>query len=313
MVLASPACELAVPTALDEIACAGEGTVGAPACPTGQLCAGQRCRDCASAESCGNGLDDDCNGDVDDGASCDEPNHVCHHGKCVGHCELAEFPCAAGLACDKPTGLCVEPKCAGVSCGAGEVCRGGVCGAPCAGVVCPHGQTCVGDRCLDLCAGVSCASGEVCKSGKCFPHCAQCDGLSCGAPLECDATTGQCADLSCKAGCPAGTLCAAGKCVDGCAGVKCPSGQTCVAGQCCASDECAAGDAGPGFGSGGGSGDAGVSPSSGAPPDAADDSGCGCRATSSGGGEAAIGLVGLGFGLWGGRRRRRGGSRFGAA
>lgn len=307
-------------TSVSGIRCSGAGVTcatGAPGvCGSGVTTCQQGQLACSplfdkGAEQC-NGLDDDCNGQVDDGATCEKQNHVCHHGKCVGRCEMAEFPCAAGRSCDELTGLCVEPKCAGVSCGAGEVCRGGSCGAPCAGVVCPQGQTCVGDRCLDLCAGVTCAAGEVCQAGKCFPHCAKCDGLSCEKPLECDSASGKCADLSCKTGCPAGTLCASGSCVDACAGVKCPAGQSCIAGQCCAGGECAASDGGVGFGSGGGSGDAGVAGANGAPAASdADDAGCGCRATSSGGGEAAVGFVGFWLGLLGRRRRRAGVFRFG--
>ena len=56
--------------------------------------------------------------------------------------------------------------------------------------------------CIALRAGVICASGEVYPSENRFPHCAQCDGLSCDKPLECDTTRGKCEDLSCKACCP---------------------------------------------------------------------------------------------------------------
>lgn len=301
-------------TSVSGIRCSGAGV----ACDTGKpgvcasgvtLCsgAGLACSPLfeSAAETC-NGLDDDCNGSTDEGASCPKPKHVCHQGKCVGHCELAEFPCPGGSACDPGSGLCVEPKCAGKTCDVGAVCRDGSCGVPCAGVVCPLGQTCVGDRCLDLCAGVSCPSGEVCAKGKCFPHCAKCDGLSCAKPFECDAASGQCADVSCKGGCAAGTRCSAGVCVDACEGVKCPAGQGCSSGKCCGSGECDGSDAGIPIGAGGASsGDAGSAAGSALSPGAEDESsGCGCRA-SAGGGEAALGFLGLGFGLLGKRRRQR--------
>jgi hypothetical protein len=259
----------------------------------------------SGAEAC-NGVDDDCDGEVDDAATCDDPKKVCHQGRCVGRCELAEFPCPGGLACDSATGFCVTPKCIGVSCLTGQTCRDGVCGEACAGVVCPSGQTCVADRCLELCSGVSCAAGEVCESGKCFPGCSECDGLSCAKPKGCDTTTGLCADLSCPAPCPAGTHCVAGSCQDLCAGVKCPSGQSCVAGQCCTADECGGGaDGGPIFGTGGGNNDGGAGTAGTAAAAPSDDSaGCGCFASGSGG-EAALGFLGLGFGLGLGRRRRR--------
>jgi len=299
-------------TSVSGIRCSGAGVAcdtgkpgvcgsGVTVCTAGQL----GCSPVfgAVAEIC-NGLDDDCNGQSDDGATCPKADQICHHGKCVGHCALAEFPCTVGSACDQASGLCVEPKCVGVSCGAGEVCRDGSCGAPCAGVVCPGSQTCVGDRCVDLCAGVSCDAGQVCQSGKCFPHCAKCDGLSCAAPLGCDEKTGQCADLSCPGGCPAGKHCATGACKDDCEGVKCPAGQSCVAGQCCAPGECAAADGGISLGTGGGASDAGVGGGGSLAPGAdAEESGCGCRA-SAGGGRAALGFIGVWFGVWGGRRRR---------
>lgn len=300
-------------TSVSGIRCSGAGVAcdtgktgvcasGVTVCDQGQLSCSPLFE--SSGEQC-NGLDDDCDGQTDDGATCPKQDQLCHHGKCVGHCELAEFPCHGGTACDKDTGLCVEPKCVGVGCGAGEVCRDGSCGAPCTGVVCPQGQTCVGDQCVDLCAGVSCQSGEVCQSGKCFPHCAQCDGLSCAAPLECDVKTGNCLDLSCPGGCPSGSLCSAGSCKDACDGVKCPSGQACVAGTCCAGGECAAGDGGLALGTGGGQSDAGAAGGGALESAGSDDgSGCGCRASASGD-QAAIGFIGLWFGLWGGRRRRR--------
>lgn len=300
-------------TSVSGIRCSGAGvacdTGKAGVCASGVTVCDQGQLSCSplfesSGEQC-NGLDDDCDGQTDEGALCPKQDQVCHHGKCVGHCELAEFPCPGGTACDKDTGLCVEPKCVGVGCGAGEVCRDGSCGAPCAEVVCPHGQTCVGDQCVDLCADVSCPSGEVCRSGKCFPHCAQCDGLSCAAPLECDVKSGTCLDLSCPGGCPSGSLCSAGSCKDACDGVKCPSGQACVAGTCCASGECAAGDGGLALGTGGGQSDAGAAGGGALASAGSDDgSGCGCRASASGD-QAAIGFIGLWFGLWGGRRRRR--------
>jgi hypothetical protein len=184
-----------------------------------------------SPEKC-NGVDDDCDGQVDDGATCPEGNEVCDNGKCVPHCGPNEFPCFSGSACDMASGLCLAPSCVGVACGAGLICQSGQCNTPCTGVVCPTGQTCVGNACLDLCAAVSCPSGQVCAEGICVPSCGQCGGLTCASPLACDPTTGACGDPSCPSGCPTATHCSSGACVDDCAGAKCPDGQTCQAGQC---------------------------------------------------------------------------------
>ena len=185
-----------------------------------------------SPETC-NGLDDDCDGTVDNGATCTTPGDVCYRGACVPHCNGGEFPCPPNTACDDGSGLCIENGCKGVTCAAGEVCHGGKCVAPCQGVVCPHGQTCVADVCIDLCKGVACPSGQICREGQCFAGCAQCDGLSCVTPTtKCDATSGNCVDPSCAGPCPAGTFCSKGQCVDDCSGATCPPGETCTSGSC---------------------------------------------------------------------------------
>jgi hypothetical protein len=184
-----------------------------------------------SPEKC-NGVDDDCDGQVDNGATCAESGYVCDNGKCVPHCGPIEYPCFSGTSCDPTSGLCIAPTCVGVTCGAGLICQAGKCGTPCTGVVCPAGQTCEGNACVDLCAGVTCPSGQVCAEGACLPSCGQCGGLTCASPLACDTTSGQCADPSCSKPCGTGTHCSNGACVDNCAGAVCPSGQTCQAGQC---------------------------------------------------------------------------------
>jgi MYXO-CTERM domain-containing protein len=227
---------------VDGVQCSGAGV----ACNTGAdgVCA-QGITECASGattptctgvvqpqpETC-DGLDDNCDGIVDNGATCPITGDICVNGQCVAHCGSAENPCSQPLACDQATGECVDPKCIGVTCSADQVCNGGTCVTACQGVVCPQGQTCVGDACLDLCARVSCAGGEVCVEGVCLPSCISCGGLTCSAPLSCDSTSGACIDLSCPTPCAAGTVCQAGTCVDACQGVVCPAGGTCTAGEC---------------------------------------------------------------------------------
>lgn len=263
------------------------------------------------AEQC-NGVDDDCDGTIDDDAQCGA-DEVCFHGTCVHECSDKEFPCVTGLVCDAPSHFCLDPACLGVTCESGQVCRHGQCGAPCEGVVCPHGQDCVNDQCVDLCAGVSCGVGHVCRQGVCFADCKSCDGISCTAPMKCDTTTGQCADLSCTAGCSGGTVCNNGQCVDACTGVVCPPGQTCNAGMCSYTGTTDGGWGGfdPGSGgtgtvttstnptgnggSGGAGGDAGSSEGS--------SSGCSCAAGVENTRNAAAALLGLA--LLGRRRARR--------
>lgn len=263
-----------------------------------------------SPETC-NGVDDDCNGQVDDGATCPQSGFVCDNGKCVEHCGPIEYPCPANTACDPTSGLCISPSCVGVTCPSGQICQQGQCGTPCTGVVCPTGQTCVGNACVDLCANISCPSGQVCAEGACVPACGQCGGLTCASPLACDSTTGSCDDPSCPNGCSSGTHCDSGSCVDNCAGAKCPIGQTCQAGQCITQAESKDGglvweggiDGGTGpvtsrNGPDGGGGDASSDWPSGPP------SGCGCRSVGGGAGGVPIG-VGAMLGLALLRRRRR--------
>jgi hypothetical protein len=178
-------------------------------------------------ETC-NGVDDDCNGTIDDGATC-PGDQICFHGACVDPCGAGEFACSGGLVCDQ--GVCVEQACVGVSCPSGEVCHGGTCTAPCDGVVCPAGQVCRDDACVAPCSGVTCGMGEVCVSGVCVTSCA-CNG--CPTGLGCDAS-GACVESDCVGvTCPAGQACDGGTCVDACANAVCPAGQTCRQGNCVA-------------------------------------------------------------------------------
>ena len=134
-----------------------------------------------SAEVC-DGLDNDCNGIVDDKAPC--PNtQVCDRGTCVLPCGDSEFPCAPGDECVK--GLCVEQACAAVTCDAGQTCKGGACTGPCDGVKCPGGQLCRVGRCVDPCDGVTCLSDRVCEGGVCVPSC-KCAGCATGKTCDHD-------------------------------------------------------------------------------------------------------------------------------
>ena len=234
----------------------------------------------AGAEQC-NGLDDDCDGQIDQSATC-PADHVCLNGACVPHCDDGEFPCTGGTECDASTGLCIDPACKGKSCAAGEVCSSGTCRASCQGVVCPHGQDCIGDACVDLCNGVACLGGQVCRQGKCFGGCNACGGVSCDAPLKCDAASGVCTDPSCPNGCPAGTFCAAGQCQDACSGVVCPPGQTCAGGACKGGGQQGTGGfAGFGGGmNGGGAGGSAAQGGGGSGLVGSSDSGCGCAAAA---------------------------------
>ncbi len=285
-------------TSVQGVECSGGGTV----CNTGSrgVCA-NGVNQCESGklscipiyaprpEVC-DGLDQDCDGVVDNGAVC--PNgDICHNGQCVPHCaQSSEFSCGSDMICDPTTGLCGEPGCGSVSCPADQVCRGGHCVGACDGIICPHGTECRLGSCVNPCKYVTCETGKQCAGGLCVPSCNQCGGLTCKAPETCQQSTGACGDPSCPVGCPAGTFCDHGTCKDSCAGAMCPPGQACKGGECV-----------PGIGPGsvdpsepdGGSGQSG-------------EAGCGACDRSRDNGRGSSMLFVLLFGAGGLARRRRG-------
>lgn len=67
LVFLAAGCSLMVPDSIDDLACAANGVVGPPACPDGQFCSNKVCKACHAADRCGDGIDDNCNGVIDDG------------------------------------------------------------------------------------------------------------------------------------------------------------------------------------------------------------------------------------------------------
>jgi hypothetical protein len=180
-------------------------------------------------EKC-NGIDDDCNGMVDDGPNLCNQGFVCDKGTCVQSCQGGEFQCPPNKVCSSD-GYCVDPNCANVTCPSGQVCVAGKCKGPCDGVTCPYPQVCRVGACVDPCAGVMCGAGQVCDQGVCVTSCACQPCAMMGT--ACDMTSGQCVDPMCVGmACPSGQHCVTGTCVDDCKGAVCPSGQACMGGQC---------------------------------------------------------------------------------
>lgn len=265
-----------------------------------------------SDEEC-NALDDDCDGEVDDGDDLCGKGTVCDRGRCVPKCGTGEFRCASDLVCTS-RGVCVEPACAMKDCPVGQVCHAGECIDGCMGVMCPHGQVCRNGGCVDPCQNITCDDGFTCVQGVCQ----SCECSGCAAGKVCGGRN-VCVDTGCESQtCAAGMHCSMGACVDACAGAACPRGQLCQMGACVADPNSGAGGGGgtsgadslgggisfdpkPSAGTGGGN----QAPSSGAIDRASGAaSGCGCRIPARHGGRGLLPAVGAALGLALLRRRR---------
>ena len=239
-------------------------------------------------ENC-DGIDNDCNGQVDDGAQC-PIGQLCSKGRCADPCG-SEALCPLGQDCQ--LGRCIDTACIGKTCAANQVCRAGNCVSPCDGIKCPSPNICSGGLCVDPCVGVTCGSGKVCQAGACV---ATCDCLPCAAGLSCQSSSGKCVDPGCLSkSCGIGDVCSGGACVDPCIGAVCPSGQTCKMGACT--------DLPPDNGGGGGGG---TDADGGLIDGGTVETGCACRFAPAQNGSLAWGLfAGLGLFAVAMRRRRR--------
>jgi len=207
-----------------------------------------------------NGLDDDCDGTIDEDAECPGGSQ-CINGACSPPCGSGEFVCPKGQLC--VDGWCVKDPCDWVACEAqGWVCKGGTCIDPCENKTCskfencvkgacvdsscyspsnkcPAGEVCVQGVCVDdPCASAGCAADEFCSNGQCIKLC---DSLHCkeGKELcvlvqEGGKIVAKCVEDPCAAQqCGTGFICENGKCVDDkCRYKKCDSGEACVGGIC---------------------------------------------------------------------------------
>jgi len=196
--------------------CLGTGTVCRPVVAS-------------SPERC-DGLDNDCDGTVDDETAATPicaAGARCVTGRCIDPC--FDNACDTGFECEMPSGLCVPTGCSNITCPLGERCMAGVCGGPCAGITCPSGQDCREGRCLDLCDGLTCDDCSVCERGACED---KCPAVACGAGEACT-PEGRCVASGCVGmSCDTGFVCTATGCTDACLGTVCPSGEMCTLGAC---------------------------------------------------------------------------------
>lgn len=241
-------------------------TAGVGACRKGT----QTCQDggswssCAgevlpAKETCGNDVDDDCNGIIDDPAICvtcpatDDPSRICYvnadHSAPAGLCQNGVRSCADGVLGDCQGVILPSPEicdgkdnnCDGQAdenpdalCAAGFTCVNGVCTPKTCGVEapCPDGYACQANVCVVATCGTTgaqCPTGQKCYYGTCVDPCA---GVTCGAGATC--ASGTCTGGGCYfTGCPAGLVCEKGACVaDPCGSVACPAGTFCRQGDC---------------------------------------------------------------------------------
>jgi MYXO-CTERM domain-containing protein len=214
-----------------------------------------------------NGIDDNCNGQVDEGTlpgvgqpcgnglgACQAGTIICQNGKlvcnvtsmpkteicngiddnCDGIIDNGNFP-ETGQACLCP-GLSQSQVGVGI-CKAGKLACAGALGFVCTGCVLPAtGEICNG---LDNnCDGQpdttgNCPNGFGCKDGACT---LQCSGGEFPCPLGYKCVSNYCIPQRCASvSCPTDQHCdeTSGACVDDCAGIKCPQPtQVCMQGRC---------------------------------------------------------------------------------
>jgi len=234
----------------DGAACGGAGacSTGVQQCISGALqCVGGTT---GGTEIC-NGIDDDCDGKVDEGDLCN--GGKCENGQCAVPCVDGEFPCPTGKVCDA-NNFCVTDLCFGIDCpndadGNLQACSNGTCQPLCQTVQCPNNLVCRGsdgacvvdtcdylpkcaanEICVDAtcqhnpCENVNCPSGEFCRGGSCV---ASCEGVECRDTETCH--DGACVATGCAVAC-GGQVCnpTTGACqTNRCVGVVCPSTKEC--------------------------------------------------------------------------------------
>ncbi len=197
------------------------------------------------------GLDNDCDGLLDEGDFGD-PEAPCATGQ-AGVCARGTVRCVAGeLGClqDEPPGdeACdeVDNDCDGTV-DEGLRNRCGLCGdsepdEQCNGVdddcdgeidegeLCEGRQICDRGICVDLCEGNECANADLICVDEAVCH-DPCDAAECAANEAC--VDGRCIDPCEDVRCPAGEACLQGDCVgDNCFELGCPDAQVCVEGDC---------------------------------------------------------------------------------
>ena len=245
-------------------ACHRTGITICNAAGTGTVCSAPTIT--PGVEVC-NGIDDDCNGMIDDGmlpgvgekcgnglGTCSAGTFVCTNGKlvcnatgmpmpeicngiddnCDGVIDNGNFP-QTGMPCLCPGLTQAEVDVPNSACKAGHLICRGTRGFVCEGCVLPTPEVCDGidnncDGMIDTQA--QCPSSFACMDGQCTLQCGSGE-FPCPAGHKC--VNGFCIPQRCASvTCPSGTKCdeATGSCVDLCAGVNCTLPAICIQGRC---------------------------------------------------------------------------------
>jgi len=249
--------------------CLGTGEIECTAAGDGTECVITDPGEAPQAEVC-DGIDNNCNGLIDEGLSCipdctptgeevcdgidnncngaideDDPAIGTECGTTdVGQCEFGVNACIGGeIVCvgavEPADEICngLDDDCDGVGdnmamCPAETSCVEGACRIPCSGgeFACPVGFTCVDTEDGQFCVPDPCVNCQPNES--CIDDvCVDlCDGVTCDSNEVC--RRGECLDCT-VIGCPQGQVCFDRQCVaDPCDTVDCNDGQSCVNGEC---------------------------------------------------------------------------------
>jgi len=165
------------------------------------------------AEEICDGLDNDCDGTMDEGVL-----NAC------GRCEVLPDEGCNGVD-DDCDGFVDEGDSV---CDDGLTCVSGECATICDGGQCEDGLQCLDGHCLSVCASVNCQSGTECnpETGLCEDTCDCAEGQTCMG-------SGRCIDQDCAdVDCGPSSFCRDGECVFSCAGISCNFGEVCIDGLC---------------------------------------------------------------------------------
>jgi hypothetical protein len=207
--------------------CKGTGHLVCDAAHTGLTCAIDMPGTAPTAEVC-NGLDDNCNGAIDEGISC-TPGCVKTANAPLDPCNGVDDDCDGRFEEDANVGNpCGSNNTAPCHFGA-TACIGG--NIVCVGAVDPQNEICNGLD--DNCDGVGdnnapCPGTTSCVDGGCRVQCAGGE-FPCPAGFKCDMN--YCVPTPC-AQCAANEVCQNDQCIDPCAGVTCGALEECRFGTC---------------------------------------------------------------------------------